>query len=381
MPQTQAAGQPSKPKIVYVDNIKVALTVLVILHHAFITYGAPGGWYYAEKTAKAAAVIPMTLFVAVNQSFFMGCFFLLSALFVPASYYKKGVLRFLSDRLLRFGVPLVFYAFILFPIMNFMVYRYAGKHPITFMQFLTGYDGWIQFGVLWFVWALLLFNIVYVLVVKLAGDKSLVFKAPSVPMMLLFAGVLSIITFLVRIIFPIGWTLQPFGFQLGHFSQYILLFVVGLIAANNNWLAQAEYKQGKLMAWFAVATIFIGFPAMYAIKVTLNNPTEWFNGGLHLEAAMYAFWEQFTGVAIIVALLFICKHTWNTQSKFMRSLSRSAFAVYILHPFVLISLSMLLINWQVDPVYKLLVLAPLGIIISFSLGGLVVRIPGVNRII
>ncbi|QXV65404.1 acyltransferase family protein [Mucilaginibacter sp. 21P] len=117
----------------------------------------------------------------------MGCFFLLSALFVPASYYKKGVLRFLSDRLLRFGVPLVFYAFILSPIMNFMVYRYAGKHPITFMQFLTGYDGWIQFGVLWFVWALLLFNIVYVLVIRLAGDKPPVFKTPSIPMMLLFA--------------------------------------------------------------------------------------------------------------------------------------------------------------------------------------------------
>ena len=118
MPLTKAADQPSKHKIAYIDNMKVALTVLVILHHVFITYGAPGGWYYAEKTAKAAAIIPMTFFVAVNQSFFMGCFFLLSALFVPASYQKKGALRFLGDRLLRFGIPLIFYSFILSPIMN-----------------------------------------------------------------------------------------------------------------------------------------------------------------------------------------------------------------------------------------------------------------------
>ena len=62
-------------KILYIDNLKVVLTILVVLHHTFITYGAPGGWYYSEKTTHIAASIPMTLFVATNQSFFMGFFF------------------------------------------------------------------------------------------------------------------------------------------------------------------------------------------------------------------------------------------------------------------------------------------------------------------
>jgi hypothetical protein len=58
----------------------------VVLHHAFITYGAPGGWYYQQKTDHIAALLPMTMFVATNQSFFMGFFFFLSALFVEPSY-------------------------------------------------------------------------------------------------------------------------------------------------------------------------------------------------------------------------------------------------------------------------------------------------------
>jgi peptidoglycan/LPS O-acetylase OafA/YrhL len=70
-------------KIVYIDHLKVVLTVLVVMHHAFITYGAPGGWYYAQKTTLTGALVPMTAFVAVNQAFFMGFFFFLSALFIP----------------------------------------------------------------------------------------------------------------------------------------------------------------------------------------------------------------------------------------------------------------------------------------------------------
>lgn len=48
MPKPPAVTRSVQPKekIVYIDHLKVVLTVLVIMHHAFITYGAPGGWYW-----------------------------------------------------------------------------------------------------------------------------------------------------------------------------------------------------------------------------------------------------------------------------------------------------------------------------------------------
>src|ERR1700754_2688526 len=100
---------PDQPKkIHYIDTLKVLLTILVVLHHCFITYGAPGGGIYGEKTTKKLAFDPMTIFVSVNQSFFMGFFFFLSAYFIKPSYDRKGASRFLADRLLRLGLPLVF---------------------------------------------------------------------------------------------------------------------------------------------------------------------------------------------------------------------------------------------------------------------------------
>ena len=145
---TSALIPDQTKKIFYIDNLKILLTILVILHHAFITYGASGGWYYQQKTSNHGALIPMTIFVSVNQAFFMGFFFFLSAYFIRPSFEKKGALRFVTDRLKRLGIPLVFYSLVLSPVLSYLVYYFGKGHHITFLQYLGGFDGWIDFGVL-----------------------------------------------------------------------------------------------------------------------------------------------------------------------------------------------------------------------------------------
>src|ERR1700685_2372097 len=108
-------------KIYYIDNLRVFLISLVVLHHSFITYGAPGGWYYKEPTTHMGALIPMTIFVSINQSFFMGFFFFLSALFIESSIAKKGTGKFVIDRLKRLGIPLIFYSLVLSPFMIWLL--------------------------------------------------------------------------------------------------------------------------------------------------------------------------------------------------------------------------------------------------------------------
>jgi fucose 4-O-acetylase-like acetyltransferase len=128
MPLTTTLSAPATAKtnkLFYIDNIKILLTILVILHHTFITYGASGGWYYTQKTSHMGALVPMTMFVSINQSFFMGFFFLLSAYFTGSSYDRKGAGQFIADRLLRLGVPLLFYSFVFSPLLSYLVYYFA----------------------------------------------------------------------------------------------------------------------------------------------------------------------------------------------------------------------------------------------------------------
>lgn len=372
-------NQP-KSKVVYIDNLKVMLTALVILHHACVTYGGPGSWYYSEKTESAGAIIPMTIFVSTNQAFFMGFFFFLSALFIPASLDKKGSAVFVKDRLLRFGVPLLFYSFVLSPFMNYLVYYYGGNHPITFLQFLSGYDTWISFGVMWFVLALLLFTGVYILIRRFQTSETEIWKVPSVNRILLVALGVGFASFLVRIIFPVGWVLNPFGFQLGHFPQYITMFILGLVAANSKWLDQLEYSRYKKSATITACLILIGFPVIYTFKFVFDSTLEWFSGGFHPESLLYASWEQLTGFTICTALLCFGKQYWNTPSVLLAKLSRCSFAVYILHPLVLISLSLIAKSWAIDPAFKFLIVGPLGVLLSFLLGHVVVKIRSITRL-
>lgn len=380
---TPAIANSNSSKIGYVDNLKVVLTVLVIMHHAFITYGAPGGWYYAEKTTQKAALIPMTLFVATNQAFFMGFFFFLSAYFTESSYNKKGALKFLGDRLKRLGIPLVFYSLVLSPVLSYLVYRFAYGNHITYLQYLGGFHSWIDFGVLWFVAALLLFSVLYVAVRLWFDSRPLPVSQnpPGVLAVVLFASILAIGSYLVRWIFPVGWVLKPVGFQLGHFTQYVALFALGIIASRGKWLSSVGFKFGKSFGAMVAVMIVLLFPALFAVVTITKSPIDTLNGNGNWQSLMYAFWEQFTGIFIIAALLGIARQKWNDQSVFFKRLSRLTFCVYIFHPLVLISLSMLLRPWGVDPAVKLLVVAPSAVIGSFLLAALLVKLPGVKGIV
>lgn len=379
--QTTATQPSAKPKIAYIDRLKVIMTVLVILHHTFITYGAPGGWYYCQKTTNEIAKIPMTLFVAVNQSFFMGFFFFLSAYFMPSSLRKKGVKKFISDRIIRLGIPLVFYSFVLGPLMNYMIYYWGyGKH-ITLLQYLGGYDNWIDFGVLWFVAALLLFTVIYVAWDALASKNNDHVQTIKVGHIIYFALTIGLVSFFVRLIFPLGWVLKPVGFQLAYFPQYIALFSAGILAARYKWLDSIGDKQGRKGLWLTLLMVVIVFPALFVGVKVLKLPFDWFNGGWHWQSIVLAFWEQLTGFGIIIALVAKGKRSWNNSSPFWDSLSRRAFAVYIFHPLLVISLTLAFFNWPVEPALKLLIVAPLAVVGSFLLASVLVLIPGVKRII
>jgi surface polysaccharide O-acyltransferase-like enzyme len=376
-----SATQQKSGKLSYINNIKIFLTLLVILHHACITYGASGGWYYKEATSRVGALIPMTLFVSVNQSFFMGFFFLLAGYFTYSSYYRKGTRQFVTDRLARLGIPLLFYSFIFSPFLSFLVYRFTKEHTISYQRYLLGFDGWIDFSVLWFVAALLLFTLVYVYCRKFLRKWTQKYlPAPQTKTILLTALLMGLLSFTVRIVFPVGWVLKPLGFQLGHFTQYVILFTAGLLAAKNNWLEQLSYRTGKQMLGISLLLLLL-FPVFYLIRVKLNMPIEWYSGGFNGLSLLYAIWEQCIGMAIITAFLAIGKQHWNRSSLVLSYLSRNAFAVYIFHPLPLISISLAFRHWTADPGLKLLVVAPLSVGCSCLLATLILALPGVKRII
>ncbi|WP_199537134.1 hypothetical protein [Spongiactinospora gelatinilytica] len=83
-----------RTRLHYIDNLRTALTVLVVLHHVAVTYGTIPAWYHFER-ARDASGLALDVFVAVNQAFFMGFFFLIAGMSTPGAHDRKGGRGFL----------------------------------------------------------------------------------------------------------------------------------------------------------------------------------------------------------------------------------------------------------------------------------------------
>ena len=199
-------GKVAKPRILYIDNLRIVLTFLVVLHHWTIANGAPGDWYYDENNLSGIGQLLLSIFVATNQAFFMGFFFFISAYFIPRSLEKKGEKFYTIERLKRLGIPLVFYFLIISPFIIFLVEKFSRAYRDGFIQFLFDGQGIFSPGPLWFVALLLIFSLGYLIYKRIMKTSSAVQKVdifrPATAALLFI--ILVGITFIIRIYFPVG---------------------------------------------------------------------------------------------------------------------------------------------------------------------------------
>ena len=96
------------------DYLRVCVIFLVVVHHAVMAYCTGGttahGGSYTSGSAPVVDTVAwhgFNLVVQWNDGFFMPLMFLLAGLFVRPSLERKGLGRYLADRALRLGVPLL----------------------------------------------------------------------------------------------------------------------------------------------------------------------------------------------------------------------------------------------------------------------------------
>src|SRR5438105_7202426 len=110
------------PRLLFIDNIRWSMIILVLSMHACDTYSPFGNWYYVDRQK---ADLGTTLFFGVYQSFlqafFMAALFFIAGYFSVAAWDRKGFSQFVRDRSIRLGLPTLLYMFVIGPLTQYFL--------------------------------------------------------------------------------------------------------------------------------------------------------------------------------------------------------------------------------------------------------------------
>jgi hypothetical protein len=392
-PVQAATGKTSR--LFFIDHLRASLVIVVVLHHLALVYGGIPPFYYFEPPFNdpLAGLIAL-VFVLFNQAWFMGAFFLLAGYFTPGSFDRKGPGSFLKDRLLRLGIPIILFIFVLNPISSIGYYLMpASLTGITDPPTWQEYPNLIGLGPLWFIAMLLIFSFGYAAWRRLTRDRtsSSMSKSsqPSYLSIGIFILALALVSYLVRIIVPLGESVSLFVYFLSfptiaYLPQYLSFFVLGTVAYRHDWFRTLPSSMGKVGFVAAVVVAVALFPiAFVSLLVSIENASQQlppFGYGTW-QSAVYTLWDSIFAVGMCLGLIPLFRRFFNGQGRFGRFLSQHSYTVYVIHIPIVVFLAFALRGIDLETLLKFGMAAVIVVPTCFAVAYIVRRMPRVSRIL
>jgi len=334
----------------YLDNLKVCLTVLVIMHHAGQAYGNGGAWAYTPS--NPAEFMPWIWhFFSTNAAFFMGLYFFISGYFVPRSFDKQGAKQFIQKKMLRLGVPLL--------IMGVLISVLTGK---------------LEIGHMWFVESLLAFCLVYALIRHWVSPiESECNSKPTIIGLLIVALLMGIGSYFIRQVSPQDHWIWPFGIiplpmEPAHYLQYVMMFVLGILAYRFQWLDKMNNGTGFM-------TLLIG------VALAVGNYLR--DGGLWNDFVWqwFGIYESLMCVFISFGLLWLFRECVNATSRVWKWCAAQSYGAYVFHLLLMIGLQHAVDGIWMGAFGKFLFIGIVTTILAYLLTWMVRMVPGMKKVL
>ena len=377
-------------RLFFIDNLRTGLIILVVLHHVAVVYGGSvvPFYYFEPPFTDPLAFLVLLVFVLVNQSWFMGALFLFSGYFTPGSYDRKGTGSFLKDKLLRLGIPLILFYFVLSPISWIGLWQMpASLTGITDPFTWQTYTRFFGMGPLWFVAMLLVFNFGYavwrMLTRNRKSDSMSKSSQPSYLLIGVFILALALVSYLVRIVVPIGNFVLGFP-TLSYLPQYLSLFVLGTVASRLNWFRTLPSSMGLVGFVTALVVGVLLYPLAFSGHLfSLEFGPAFANlmGNGQWQSAVYALWDSTFAVGMCLGVIILIRHFFNGQGRFGRFLSQHSYTVYVIHIPIVVFLAVALKGVDLGFLLKFGMLAVIAVPTSFAIAYIVRKIPFASRIL
>ena len=233
------AAQWASTRHLYVDNLKVILIAAVIAGHAILGYTEVDAWSYAdvrEVTLTPVVTYVLLVLTAPFALLVIPLLFLVAGLLTPPSVDRKAP-RGSSVTDCCVWVPFAVFAVLLWPLLEYVVFRQLGEAPGIWAYFRA--EGTLDTGVLWFVGALLAFSLAYAGWVWIRRRHVAPARRGDIRVshLLLLAAAVTVVTFLVRLVLPFESDNKYVDLNMWEWPACAAVFGLGIMASGLGWLA------------------------------------------------------------------------------------------------------------------------------------------------
>jgi hypothetical protein len=346
------------------SNLRAVVIVIVLAFHSVLAYLAslPATAYRFDSPPYRWQAIPIVdsqrwfgfdLFCAWQDVSLMSLMFFLSGLFVPASLVRKGSWTFLSDRIVRIGLPFVLAVIALMPLAYYPAYRVTAVDPGVgaYWQHWLALPFW-PCGPQWFLWQLLGLNILAAGLHRFApewreGLGRLAASARLHPTWFFIALVtVSALAYVPLALINSPWTWSnygPFSLQLSRPLHYLVYFfagfAIGTYGLDRGLLAYDGPLARHWGAWLAAAVS--GFMLWALPTSTMLDARDTVPLVVQIAAGL--------GFAVACAaacffLLAVCLRFASERIRTLDSLSANAYGMYLVHYVFVVWLQFAILN-------------------------------------
>jgi hypothetical protein len=373
-------GVARSSRTVYADNLKVVLVSGVIVAHVTIAWTDLPGWVFSEPAVREPLLEVLMLAALLGILVGMPLFFLVAGMFTPASLQRKGLRRYSLDRTIRLLVPSLLFVVVLTPPLEY-VDPDAGNSEGDFWAFVPrAWSLWPQPpapGPTWFLGVLLVFSLVYGVTRTVRPQRRTGPQPLRAWQLVAVAVAITAVSYPLRMVVPMGH--EVWHLALGQSPAWVAGFILGILGAERGWyrpldpgLARGVRRTG----WAAIAACVVFISA-----VAVTSDLDVTMGGGTWQSLVLAALEGTIVVTVSLWLIDLFQRRFDHQGRVGAKMSRAAFAAFLVHQGVLVVLVLSVRHVELPPEVKYLTVASLGVVLSFAVGSLLVRIPGLSRLV
>lgn len=396
----RALSAPNTEYNISIGYLRAFVTVLVVLHHAAISYAtfapplapslaAQPRWWQAFPIVDAQKWAGASTILGFNDTFFMSLMFFISGLFVWKSLQRKKIGGFLRDRTLRLGIPFVASFTLLAPLAYYPAYLQIGQHGVgNFVH------QWLSLGVLpggpaWFVWLLLAFDFVAAELyfsksnwAEVAGCFFARFANKPIQFLGYLIGISAAVYIPMSMKFSgLSWTqFGPFTFQTARLLHYLVYFLMGVslgaYGIERGILASGGKLARRWLLWtIAAIVVFLASSAFFVMILTtpMGTSTLW----RIIASLVFTITCATTSMAMLAVFARFVKKSHGIFD----SLRNNAYGIYLLHYIFVIWLQYALLRSHLSGFTKLTVVFSSAVALSWITTATLRRIPAVVRVI